>query len=149
MVVKVIAGDYQGKQGVVKSLWPVTYLDFKFSGSAQTNCSIPAKHNSLLYIYNGTLTINNKHFAKGTTVIFNQSDLKADVSINNSSSSQAGAIFLSGLPIGEKVAQHGPFVMNSNEQLAQAFDDYNNGKNGFENSRTWTSEIRNLSFQKQ
>ena len=41
--------------------------------------------------------------------------------------------------LGEKVVQHGPFVMNSREEIEQAFEDYQLGKNGFEKIKTWKS----------
>ena len=40
---------------------------------------------------------------------------------------------------GEKVVQHGPFVMNTRQEIEQAFEDYQLGKNGFEKIKTWKS----------
>jgi hypothetical protein len=50
-------------------------------------------------------------------------------------------IFLSGQPLNEPVVQHGPFVMNTREQIAQAYDDYQMGRNGFEGAPQWKSDL--------
>ena len=52
---------------------------------------------------------------------------------------------ISGKPLKEPVAKYGPFVMTTHDELEEAFEDYQDGKNGFENSRTWSSQIRKLS----
>ena len=43
---------------------------------------------------------------------------------------------------GEPVAQHGPFVMNTKEEVEKAMRDFQSGRNGFERAKTWVSEIR-------
>ena len=53
-------------------------------------------------------------------------------------------ILLAGKPLNEPIANYGPFVLTNQEQLQQAFDDYQNSRNGFENARTWSSEVRNM-----
>jgi len=46
-------------------------------------------------------------------------------------------VLIAAMPIGEPIVQHGPFVMNTREEIMEAFDDYQNGRNGFEGSDTW------------
>jgi hypothetical protein len=53
---------------------------------------------------------------------------------------------ITGKPLDEPVAKYGPFVMSTRKELGEAFDDYQNSKNGFENSQTWSSKIRKLSL---
>jgi len=50
-------------------------------------------------------------------------------------------VLLAGQPLNEPIANYGPFVLTTQEQLKQAFDDFQTGKNGFENARRWKSEI--------
>lgn len=54
-------------------------------------------------------------------------------------------LLIAGQPLKEKYVKYGPFVVENEEQLFQAFDDYRKGKNGFEGAREWSSEIRHLS----
>ena len=56
-------------------------------------------------------------------------------------------LLVSGLPLNEPIAAYGPFVMNTNNEIRAAFDDYHNSKNGFEGSNTWNSEIKQLMKQ--
>ena len=51
---------------------------------------------------------------------------------------------LAGKPLNEPIANYGPFVLSTQEQLQQAFDDFHNSKNGFENARSWKSQIRHM-----
>jgi len=57
---------------------------------------------------------------------------------------EAKFILIAGKPINEPVFQYGPFVMDTQEGLMKTFDDYQNFKNGFENAKNCTSNIKNL-----
>lgn len=48
-------------------------------------------------------------------------------------------LLIAGKPLDEPIANYGPFVLNTKEQLQQAFDDFHSGKNGFEAAPTWRS----------
>jgi len=51
-------------------------------------------------------------------------------------------VVIAGKPLREPIVQHGPFVMNTESEIEQAFSDFRNGKNGFENAATWKSSIK-------
>ena len=61
------------------------------------------------------------------------------VTFRNDTPTESHFVLIAGEPIGEPIAQHGPFVMNTKEELEQAFSDYSLGKNGFEKARNWKS----------
>jgi len=50
-------------------------------------------------------------------------------------------LLLSGQPLNESCVKYGPFVMNTPDQIVQAFDDYQSGTNGFEGAPTWRSQL--------
>ena len=70
-------------------------------------------------------------------------DGEEDIEIRTTSE-RARFLILAGRPLNEPIANYGPFVLNSNEQLQQAFDDFHSAKNGFENARNWRSQIRDM-----
>lgn len=63
---------------------------------------------------------------------------------NKSPDQEAHFVLLAGEPIGEPVVQHGPFVMNTREEIHQTIADYQTSKNGFEKARTWQSKFGNF-----
>ena len=73
------------------------------------------------------------------TVVFDQDG--SAVAVGNRASELARFVLISGEPIGEPVVQHGPFVMNTAEEIEQTIDDYRRHKNGFENAKNWQSDI--------
>jgi redox-sensitive bicupin YhaK (pirin superfamily) len=67
----------------------------------------------------------------------------ASVRFENSGQAPAHFVLIAGRPIGEPVAQYGPFVMNTDEELRQAMSDYQLSRNGFEAAARWRSELGN------
>lgn len=123
---KVIAGEALGVHGAVSTHIPIQFVHFKSEAGRTFTHSVPAGLNALLYVIHGNVTVN------GTTVPrFHSAGLANDgdqVQIET----VAGTDFLviAAEPIKEPVFRYGPFVMNSKQELAQAFDDYRAGKMG-------------------
>ncbi len=63
---------------------------------------------------------------------------------NRSEDTEAHFVLIAGEPIKEPVVQHGPFVMNTSEEIQQTFRDYQTCRNGFENARNWQSKHGNV-----
>ena len=90
--------------------------------------------------------MNGTEYSQHSVIVFENTEVVQTVTIEGRNQ-EAGLILLSGLPIGEKVAWHGPFVMNTNDQISETFEDLSNYRNGFENARNWESEIQQLRFK--
>ena len=124
--VRVIAGESQGTVGAVQR--PVTeplYLDIHLPAGSRFEQAIPAGHNAFAYVYRGLAEI------AGTAVDDRQmailaNDGAAAVAIEAPVDSRL--ILVAGRPLGEPIAQYGPFVMNTAEQIEQTLRDYRDGK---------------------
>lgn len=126
--VEVIAGEYQGAKGAASTFTPVNLLNTHLNKNGKASFSFPASYNTALVVIEGKITINEiEHIDANHFVLFEN---KGD---NFTISTTDGAIILllSGKPIGEPIAAHGPFVMNNREELIQAFNDFNMGKFGY------------------
>nr|XP_044620265.1 pirin [Equus asinus] len=65
------------------------------------------------------------------------------VQVENKDPERSHFVLIAGEPLREPVVQHGPFVMNTNEEISKAILDFRNAKNGFERAKTWKSKIGN------
>lgn len=141
---KVICGNEWGMEGAIKPNWPVQYVDFTLDKNSNFQKEIPLGWNCFVYVYEGVLNINGTELATNSGIVFE--NLKHIQLIQfQAGSVQSKFLFLGGKPIGEPIVQYGPFVMNTQEEISQAFEDYQSSKNGFEDSKTWKSGIRKLS----
>lgn len=143
----VISGEVLGVKGVIEARTPTHYIDFKLKPKGQYSHVIPATWNAFIFIYNGSLKVNDKVYNKETAVFFKSDKIDTSVAFESVDTS-ADFIWVSGKPIGEEVVQYGPFVMNSKQEIESTFKDYQRGENGFEASKHWQSDIQNLSFEK-
>lgn len=123
----VIAGHSHGVAGAMQR--PVTqplYLDLHLPASAIFRQALPAEHNAFIYVYKGGLTVNGRAAAEGRMAILsNQADADG-VIIQAEEDSRA--VLIAGQPLRERIVQYGPFVMNSEQEIHQAFTDYRAGR---------------------
>lgn len=127
--VTVIAGHSHGVQGAVTR--PGTeplYLDLHLPAGASFNQALPAGHNAFIYVYRGVLDV------AGTTVPAQRmamlaNDVQSDgVQVRApASGGEVRALLIAGQPLNEPIVQHGPFVMNSEQQIRQAIADFRAG----------------------
>jgi quercetin 2,3-dioxygenase len=124
--VNVISGKYKGLKGPVESLTGVTAYTLELKKGAKITFSEKINRNVLLYQLNGVTSVNGVSTGDTKMVIFNQDG--EDIQIEAQTDSLL--LFLSGNPIGEKVTQYGPFVMNTQTEVMEAMRDYQMGKMG-------------------
>ena len=100
---------------------------------------IPAGWNSFLYVLDGKVTVGSSGAIDAhNLVLLDQEGEGVSVTAGNEN---AEIVIISGEPIGEPVAQHGPFVMNTRQEIMQTIRDYQNDANGFEGASSWVSKI--------
>jgi redox-sensitive bicupin YhaK (pirin superfamily) len=135
----VIAGESYGIKSPVYTITPTMYLDFTLQPGAEIHQAVPEGWNAFLYLLEGSPTIGSKDaepINEHHTVVLGPGD---GLSVWNTKSVQCQFILIAGEPIKEPVVQYGPFVMNTEEEIRQAFTDYQAGRNGFEKARKWRS----------
>jgi redox-sensitive bicupin YhaK (pirin superfamily) len=123
---KVLAGEIAGVRGPVDpgETQPI-FLDITLTAGAATRVPLPAGHNAFVYVFEGEAEVGDpgQTLPRGRIGVLSTGD---DVAL----ASKAGGrlILVAGKPLREPVAKHGPFVMNTQAELVQAFDDFRNGR---------------------
>ncbi|GMK37794.1 quercetin 2,3-dioxygenase [Paenibacillus sp. CCS19] len=126
--VRIIAGEYNGVQGPAKTFTPINLFDIAFQTGGRAQFELPASHNTAALVLKGAVKINGaKQAIAGDFVLF---DNEAGEIVIEGHTDDTLVIILSGEPIDEPIVQHGPFVMNSREELIQAYNDFQDGKMG-------------------
>ena len=127
---KVIAGSAMGVTGPVATTTPSIYVLYALEPGADTTLSIPDGFNALAYVVAGEGAFGSeaKHATYGQMVAF--STFGSNIQIKNDSSNKLEVLVLAGLKLNEPVARYGPFVMNTKEEILEAFNDYHAGKFG-------------------
>jgi redox-sensitive bicupin YhaK (pirin superfamily) len=127
--VKVIAGQTQhGIQGVINNAFVMPiYWDIHQCAEALFDDSITQGHNAFIYVYEGEiqLTGSNEIVSKGEIAILSDGDVIEVKALN-----AAKYLLIAGKPLNEPIARGGPFVMNTREEINQAFVDYQAGSFG-------------------
>lgn len=104
------------------------FADIHLEAGASMDFFLPADHRGFVYVYRGELTIADQTVKSARMAILNQ-DPDAD-RVRLIAAEPSRAILVAGIPIGEPIAQYGPFVMNTREQLIQAVEDFQAGRLG-------------------
>lgn len=123
----VIAGRSHGVDGAVQR--PVTepiYLDLHFASESRFDQPLPAKHNAFVYVYRGSVKIAETTVPAGRMAVLANEEDADGVTIQALEESRV--LLVAGKPLNERIVQYGPFVMNSEEQIRQALQDYRDGR---------------------
>ena len=126
-VVEVIAGSYQAHQGAATTFTPVNMLNAKLTSGGSATFSFPANHNTCILVIEGEVILNDtEDVPLDHLALFKNEGESFTIKATQNSI----VLILSGEPINEPIAAHGPFVMNTREQIIEAFQDYELGKFG-------------------
>ena len=125
--IEVIAGEYNQTKGAASTFSPVNMLNAKLNEGGKANFSFPANYNTVLLVIDGEVKVNNQEIVPTDHLLLFTNEGE-DFSIEATKNSVV--LILSGEPLNEPIASYGPFVMNTQEQIREAFEDFNNGKFG-------------------
>jgi quercetin 2,3-dioxygenase len=126
--VRVIAGDFGGTLGAAKTFSPVNVWDVRLEGTGTpVTLDIPEGDTAAVAVLDGRVD-----FGDGTQISPGEVALMGQTGTHIALTSHTSAklLVLGGQPLGEPIAGHGPFVMNTRAELVQAFQDYQAGKLG-------------------
>lgn len=123
---RVIAGELASLQGPAHTFSPIIVADLSLKNDQSETLSIPVNHTLMVYVLSGSATLNGAVLERGQIALTN-----ADGdSITLTTSTEAKLLILAGEPIHEPLAVYGPFVMNTREEIIEAFSDFKAGKMG-------------------
>src|SRR5690554_827649 len=116
--VEVIAGNYKTTEGPASTFTPVNMMNAQLQKGGKADFQFPAHYNTLVLVLEGNIKINQKNEVPTNHLALMANDAeKFEIeAIEN-----ALVLVLSAAPINEPIAAHGPFVMNTQEELVQAF----------------------------
>jgi len=133
----VISGEALGVKSPVYTINETHYAHFMMTPGSTLVHNVPHQFNCFVYTIKGKGKICAKEISDSTCVTFE----KEGDAISIEAISDFEFVVLAGKPIGEPIVQHGPFVMTSQAEIQQTFDDYSNNRNGFEKARDWQSSF--------
>ncbi|CAN5338282.1 pirin family protein [soil metagenome] len=123
--VRVIAGAFGGQAGPARTFTPINVWDLRLGAGKRADFSAPAGHTVALVVLHGTVLVNGDAVAREAQLVRLDRD-GSDFTLE--ANSDVTLLVLTGEPIDEPIVGHGPFVMNSRAEIAQAITDFNAGR---------------------
>lgn len=124
---RVLAGSFKGIAGPAHTFTPIEIFELTLQPGAAINFDLPASYNTCLLMIQGKARINEKQVPAHHFVLFHNDGENITVEADENTV----ILVISGEPIAEPIAAHGPFVMNTREEIVRAYEDFNNGLFGY------------------
>lgn len=124
--VRVIAGDFNETGGPAKTFSPINLWDIRLNAGSTAEFKVPAGHTTAIFVLSGKVNVDGKTIGDAEMAVLEQ---EGDT-FSLSASEDTKILFMGGEPIREPIMGYGPFVMNTQAEIGQAFKDYESGKMG-------------------
>jgi redox-sensitive bicupin YhaK (pirin superfamily) len=124
--VRVIAGEFEGAKGPARTFTPINLFDLRLHARHRVRLDLREGWTAALFVLKGKVSVNGEAANEGELVVFEREGGEAEIE----ATSEATVFVMNGQPIDEPIAGYGPFVMNTQEQIRQAFADYQSGRLG-------------------
>ena len=124
---RLIAGEFDGQRGPARTFTPIDVWDVRLNAGKSATFDLHQGRNTALVVLHGAVEVNGQEVVReGQLVLFDRegTDIRLDAE------QDATVLILSGEPIDEPIVGHGPFVMNTEAEIQQAFIDFQSGKFG-------------------
>ena len=124
---RIIAGELAGRRGPAKSFTPLNVWDLRLARDGHTELPLPESWTAAIVVLRGVVLVNGHALVRDDQ--FAVLD-RAGVGVTLEANDDALVLLLAGAPIDEPIVGYGPFVMNTEAEIAQAIDDFNSGRFG-------------------
>lgn len=124
---RVIAGEFEGHRGPAKTFSPVHVWDMKLKPGAVHDFTLTEKDSTAIIVLEGSVLLNGHTLVRQAETALLSHDGRQ---FNLEATTDSLVLVLSGTPLNEPIAGYGPFVMNTEEEIQQAFSDMKNGRFG-------------------
>ena len=132
VTVRVIAGEAMGQQAVIETHTPIVYLHYSIEPGGVVEQRVAADYNTFAYIIEGAglFGAEREQGGDGQMVLFAQDGDTIRIENPAAAETRLELLLIAGVPLNEPVARYGPFVMNTEGEIRQAFEDYVRGRMG-------------------
>lgn len=124
--VQVIAGNFNGVEGPAKTYTPVHLFDIRMNAGGNLSTSIDVSYNTSILVVKGSVSVNGNPAPEHSLVLFGHEGTDVEITADKDSV----LLLMSGEPINEPIASYGPFVMNTQQEIYAAIEDFQAGKFG-------------------
>ena len=126
--IEVIAGKYKGIAGSASTFTPIELYNARLNGGGKATFNFPEKYNTGFMVIEGKVKIGDREIASADHFVYFGN---TGEQIVLEALSKSIVLILSGEPINEPIVQYGPFLMNTQAEITQAIEDYNQGRFGY------------------
>jgi redox-sensitive bicupin YhaK (pirin superfamily) len=134
--VSVIAGEAMGEKAIIETRTPIIYLHYRIEPGGVATQQVPHDYNAFAYIIDGLglFGAEGERGADGQMVMFAADGDEVRIENPAGAKTTLEVLLIAGVPLNEPIARYGPFVMNTETEIHQAFEDFRRGQMGAINS---------------